>query len=94
MSSLLRWPLPAILISSVLPLFAFGQPSSSTPAIRMPAYSVELKPGDPPRLQIARDGETVFEVPAVSGLSSDTSEEQLSAIEFSVRQAGERRLGN
>jgi hypothetical protein len=58
--------------------------------IRMPSYSVEVNPGEPPRLVIARDGETVFEVPIVSGLASDTGEEQLSAIEFSVRQTGDQ----
>jgi hypothetical protein len=90
MAPVLRFTILApLLVAAAVPLGpALAQPSIT--AIRMPLYSVELKPGDPPRLQIARDGETVFEVPAVSGLSSDTSEEQLSAIEFSVRQAGEQ----
>ena len=51
----------------------------------MPAYSVEIKAGDPPRLTIARDGEAVFEVPVVSGLASDAQQEQLSAVDSSVR---------
>lgn len=54
--------------------------------IRMPSYAVELEPGQPPRLAISRDGETVFEVPVASGLASDTREEQLSNIRFQVRR--------
>ena len=82
MSSLLRRRLPATLLSGALALSVFAQPSNSTTTIRMPAYSVEIKAGEPPRLTIARDGQAVFEVPVVSGLASDSQQEQLSAVEF------------
>src|SRR3954449_7621620 len=64
---------------------AVAQPNVHIASIRMSHYAVQLVPGDPPRLAIARDGERVFEVPIVSGLTSDTQQEQLSGIEFSVR---------
>ena len=86
MSLLLRWRLPATLLSGALAVSAFGQPSSSTTTIRMPAYSVEIKAGEVPRLIIERDGQAVFEVPVVSGLASDSEQEQLSAADSSLRQ--------
>ncbi len=69
-------------------LSVHAQPAAPITSIHMPAYAVEVAPGQPPRLAIARDGETVFEVPVVSGLASDTQQEQLSGIEYSVRQTG------
>ena len=57
-------------------------------SIHMASYSVEVAPGEPPRLTIERDGETVFEVPIVSGLSSGSREEQLASIEYSFHQNG------
>ena len=85
--------LPALLIIAVLcfaPVLcvaAGAQPSGPIPAIHMPLCSVEVIPGEPPRLAIARDGEAVFVVPVVSGLASDQQEEKLSAIEYSVKQS-------
>jgi Glycosyl hydrolases family 31 len=54
--------------------------------IRMPLYSAIVEPGEPPRLTIERDNEAVFEVPIISGLSSDTQPEKLSAIQYSTRR--------
>src|ERR1700756_2850925 len=89
MSLLLRWPLSAILVSGGLTLAGFAQPSNSSNTIRMPAYSVEIKAGDPPRLTIERDGEAVFELPVVSGLASDSQQEQLSGVDYSFRPGGD-----
>ena len=70
-------------------LVSFGQSATPIRSIRMPSYSVEITPGEPPRLNIARDGEAVFELPVVSGLASDTQQEQLSHVEFTVTQSGD-----
>jgi hypothetical protein len=82
--------LPAPLIAAVLCVPVTAQPPGPITPIRMPLYSVQVMPGDPPRLAIARDGETVFEVPVVSGLASDTQQERLSGIEYTVRENGEQ----
>lgn len=75
----------AILIAgTTCPLMTAQSPRS----IRMPGYSVAVAPGQPPRLTIERDGETVFVVPIVSGLATDKSEESLSSVEYSIRQNG------
>lgn len=49
-------------------------------------YSVQFEPGDSPRLQIERDGRSVFIVPVVSELDSDVRRERLSQIESHFRQ--------
>src|SRR5579859_2990166 len=83
MRLLFRWFLPAVLILASCSPSGTAQP---TTPIRMPLYSVEVTPGTPPRLIIERDGERLVEVPVVSGLASDTQQEQLSGIEFTLRQ--------
>src|SRR3954447_20659448 len=82
--------LRAMLFTPALCVAALGQPSAPITAIRMPSYSVQVRAGEPPRLAIDRDGETVFEVPMVSGIASETQEERLSAIEYTVSQSAER----
>jgi hypothetical protein len=69
---------------------AAAQPASTIRSIRMPGYSVEVTPGEPPRLTVARDGEAVFELPVVSGLASGEKQEQLSQIEFNIRENGDQ----
>jgi hypothetical protein len=89
MPSLLRRCLPAFLTLVTASLAGFGQPPGPNHSIRMPLYSVDVAPGEPPRLTIERDGEVIFEVPVVSGLASETQQEKLSEIEFSIRQSGD-----
>ena len=60
---------PAMTIIAAFSFRAGAQSSAQITSIRMPLYSVEVMPGEPPRLAIARDGETVFVVPVVSGLA-------------------------
>src|SRR5579871_4634240 len=90
MPSQLRSCLNALLLSMALACCRAVPAQSAVTSIQMSSYSVEVKSGQPPRLQIARDGETVFEVPIVSGLASEAGEERLSAIEFSMQQTGEQ----
>jgi len=80
---------PAMLIIPLLCAAAGAHSSSPITSIQMPVYSVAVTAGEPPRLAIERDGETVFTVPVVSGLASDQQEERLSAIEYSVKQSGD-----
>ncbi len=82
--------LPAAVFAAVVSLNAAAQPPGPIASIRMPLYSVEIRAGEPPRLAIQRDGQTVFVVPVVSGLASDAREERLSAIEYSVKPNGGR----
>jgi hypothetical protein len=89
MIHLLRRSLPAALLAGLIVPSGFAQSAAPVRSIRMPSYSVEITPGEPPRLTISRDGEAVFELPAVSGLASETQQEQLSHIEFNVRQKGD-----
>jgi len=90
MPALLRACFFAALLLSAIPLRCLAeslpeaQPSSSHQRIVMPRYTVEIAPGNPPRLTIERENQPVFIVPVVSGLASSTQEEQLSAIEFSL----------
>jgi hypothetical protein len=84
----LRW-LPAMLILPFMRSPGEAQPTSPITSIRMPSYSAELTAGEPPRLAIERDGETVFVVPIISGLASDGQEEHLSDIEYSLKQTGD-----
>jgi hypothetical protein len=81
--------LSATLVIAACCFRARAQSTGQITSIRMPLYSVDVTPGEPPRLAIARDGETVFVVPVVSGLASDTQEERISAIDYSVQQKGE-----
>jgi hypothetical protein len=72
-------------------LAACAQPPSGS-AIRfleMQGYSIEIKPGDPPRIAVEREHQAVFEAPIVSGLDSDTQGEKLSAVEYAVRKASD-----
>ena len=80
----------ALILATNSCMQGMGQPSKPTTSIREPAYSVGISPGEPPRLIIGRDGQTVFEVPVVSGLDSDTEQERLSDIQYSVKQGGDR----
>ena len=89
MRLLSRCLLCAVSIGPIASLAVVGQTAPANTSIRMSLYSVEVVPGDPPRLAIARDGEAVFEVPMVSGLASDTHQEQLSAIQYSVIAANQ-----
>ena len=88
-------PLPSrhcLLFALVLAACApssLGQPSGAITSIRMPLYSVQVMAGEPPRLVIERDHEKVFEVPMVSGLASETRPEQLSEIQYSIKQSGD-----
>jgi len=79
LSSLMVLLLPAASLTGIAQTPHFTQ---------MPLYSVAVEPGNPPRLAIERDHQAVLEVPIVAGLASDTQEERLSAIEFSVREIG------
>lgn len=69
---------------------AAGSASDNQPVrlIRQAAYSVLIEPGTPPRIQIARDHEAVFDVPVVAGLSSSTNEEKLSSVQYSLHDKG------
>ncbi|HEY1987321.1 MAG TPA: TIM-barrel domain-containing protein [Terracidiphilus sp.] len=92
MPALLRRCLPAALIAAIAWMPAIAQnPTVAQGAnpIHMQLYSVVVKPGDPPRLSIERDGETVLEVPIVAGLASDTQDERLSAIEYSLNRSAD-----
>jgi hypothetical protein len=55
-------------------------PSVDSRHLEMPEYSVLLERGDPPRLQIERDGKPVIVVPVVSAVDSETQRELLSGI--------------
>ena len=72
---------------AIIPVAA--QPASTIHSIHMSGYSVEITPGDPPRLTVARDSEAVFELPIVSGLASGEKPEHLSNIQFSIRKNGD-----
>lgn len=85
MLSSLRRFLPTAPLFFAVSLIAAAQ---SPQLIRMPQYSAMIEPGNPPRLTIERDHQAVFELPIVAGLASDTKEEHLSGIEFSLREAG------
>jgi hypothetical protein len=79
-----RWSLTVFLCLAITSTGA--QPASTIRSIRMYGYSVEITPGEPPRLTVARDGEAVFDLPVVSGLASDEKQEQLSHVEFTTRE--------
>ena len=51
-----------------------------------PQYSVLVQPGNPPRLTVERDHESIFVLPLVAGLASNTKEEHLTNVEFSLHQ--------
>ena len=92
MRLLLRLCLPATLIVAAFSAPpGMGQPPEPIHSIRMPSYSVEVAPGEPPRLTIQRDGETVFEVPVVGGAGLRYPAGTAFGIDYSVR--GRRRLG-
>jgi hypothetical protein len=84
MRLLRRSSLILFLCLAIIPTGA--QPASTIRSIRMYGYSVEITPGEPPRLTVARDGEAVFDLPVVSGLASDEKQEQLSHVEFTTRE--------
>lgn len=84
------WRLRSFLLAGICVLassafIGFAQPAKTAQIIAMPKYSVLIEAGSPPRLTIERDGEAVFVVPIVSGLASNTQQERLSRIEYSVR---------
>jgi len=80
--------LTALLFAGVW-IHSGAQAITSAQFIEMPKYSVAVEPGPVPRLRIERGHEPVFELPAVAGLASETEEEHLSAIEFSLHKSGD-----
>jgi hypothetical protein len=66
---------------------ATAQPVVPIPSIRMPLYFVQVMPDTlpPPYHRLRR--RKLFKVSIVSCLASDTQREQLSAIDFTVRQS-------
>jgi|CZKL01.1.fsa_nt_gi hypothetical protein len=86
MPLLLRCSLPAALFFAFSLIPSVAQTTPLIQTIRTPQYTVDVAAGDTPRLIISRDGQTVFEVPIVAGLSSDQYEESLSGVEFSIRK--------
>jgi hypothetical protein len=87
LSALRLVPLTALLFA-VVPVTTTAQPSHAQ-FIEMPQYSVAVEAGPVPRLRIERGHEPVFELPVVAGLASISTEEHLSAIEFSLRKTGD-----
>jgi hypothetical protein len=70
------------------PLLSAAQNSTSVPRnLTMADYAVQFEAGDPPRLEIEREGESVFVVPLVSELDSDTQQERLSLIQTEFHQS-------
>ena len=55
-------------------------------SIKMQQYTAVVEEGNPPLIQIKRDGEMVFQFPAVAGLASETSQEHLSDITYSMQK--------
>jgi hypothetical protein len=82
--------LSASVVFCAIAMPGFAQTPSSAHFISMEKYSVMVMPGDPPRLRIERDGQVIFVVPVVSGLTSwaasGPQEEKLSGVEYSVAQ--------
>lgn len=72
-----------------------AHPSPASQVIQTAAYrvlisedSAGIQAGHPPRLTLEQEGEPVFEMPVVSGLSSVTAEERLSNVRWSIKQIG------
>ena len=76
----------AICILASSAFAGYAQAGETAKFIAMPKYSVLIEASSPPRLIIARDGEAVFVVPIVAGLASDTQQEHLSRIEYTVHK--------
>jgi len=66
-----------VLFGSLLPVEA------ATPAIEMPRYAARILEGTPPSFEIIREGEPVFRLPVVSGLTTGDKQEVLSNIRLS-----------
>lgn len=83
-------PFPLVLVLAAIAFAARLRAQTPKPArtIEMPMYSVLVEPGNSPRLQIEREHQPLFVVPVVSGLSSETQQERLSSIEYSIRKTG------
>jgi hypothetical protein len=80
--------LTAFLLLAAATLLGFAQAPEPAKFVDLPQYSVAVEAGNPPRLRIERDGQTVFVVPVVAGLASSSQQEHLSGVEYALTKTG------
>lgn len=68
---------------------ALSQAAHATQFVSMPAYTVAIEPGTPPRIRILRHHQEVFAFPVIAGLASPTQQEQLSHIVVSLSHSAD-----
>lgn len=73
-----------LLLVAALPSTAQGRDSKQS--IEMAQYSAEVEAGNPPQIKIERDRQVVFQFPIVAGLASESSQEHLSDITYSLEK--------
>src|SRR5271157_95192 len=55
-------------------------------SLEMAQYSVVVEAGNPPQVKLERDHQLLFQFPVVAGLASDTAQEHLSDIAYSLQK--------
>lgn len=88
MQKLLRPLLLACLLLAPAARLVTAQTPVRAQFIQMPHYTVAVQPGNPPRLRLERDHQSVFTFPIVAGLASATQQEHLSAIAYTLKETG------
>jgi hypothetical protein len=65
-----------------------AQGAATSKSFEMPQYSITVVSGNPPQLKLEREHQLLFVMPVVAGLASDTQEERLTGIDYSLRKTG------
>ncbi len=63
-----------------------AQVPDSKQSIKMQQYTAVVEAETPPQVKVKRDGEVVFQFPVVAGLASESSQEHLSDISYSLQK--------
>ncbi len=87
-------PSPYLLCALLLILGAWpctAQTRDLKQSLEMAQYSAMLEGGDPPQIKIERDHHVVFQFPVVAGVASESSQEHLSEISYSLQKTAEDR---